>query len=124
MKIDGGLGGDLRNAGKAAASQEAQGYDGVWTAETSHDPFFPLLLASQHTEKVELGTGIAVAFARNPMNLASIAYDLQAASGGRFLLGLGRQIKPHIDKRSSMPLSPPAPRIHVLLQLAKAADWG
>src|SRR3546814_6221761 len=67
MKIDGGLGGDLRNAGKAAASQEAQGYDGVWTAETSHDPFFPLLLASQHTAKVELGTGIAVAFARNPM---------------------------------------------------------
>src|SRR3546814_18881817 len=83
MKIDGGLGGDLRNAGKAAASQEAQGYDGVWTAETSHDPFFPLLLASQHTEKVELGTGIAVAFARNPMNLASIAYDLQARTEER-----------------------------------------
>ena len=79
MKVDGGIGGDLRRAGQAAAAQEAQGYDGLWTAETAHDPFFPLLLASQHTEKVELGTGIAVAFARNPMNLAQIAWDLQAS---------------------------------------------
>src|SRR3546814_16532327 len=107
MKIDGGLGGDLRNAGKAAASQEAQGYDGVWTAETSHDPFFPLLLASQHTEKVELGTGIAVAFARNPMKLASIASALQVASGGRFILGLGSQSKHHIEQRLSMPWAHP-----------------
>src|SRR3546814_20619457 len=102
MKIDGGLGGDLRNAGKAAASQEAQGYDGVWTAETRHDPYFPLLLASQHTEKVELGTGVAVAFARHPMNRASIAYDLPVASGGRCILGLGRPIAPRSEKGFSL----------------------
>ncbi|MGK2947734.1 MAG: LLM class F420-dependent oxidoreductase [Acidimicrobiales bacterium] len=122
MKVDGGIGGDLRGAGKAAAAQEAQGYDGLWTAETAHDPFFPLLLASQLTEKVELGTGIAVAFARNPMNLAQIAWDLQAASEGRFILGLGSQIKPHITKRFSMPWSHPAARMREMI-LAIRAIW-
>src|SRR3990170_5534862 len=122
MKVDGGIGGDLRRAGTAAAAQEAQGYDGLWTAETAHDPFFPLLLASQHTEQVELGTGIAVAFARNPMNLAQIAWDLQAASEGRFILGLGSQIKPHITKRFSMPWSQPAARMREMI-LAMRAIW-
>lgn len=122
MKVDGGIGGALREAGTAAAAQEAQGYDGLWTAETSHDPFFPLLLASQSTERVELGTGIAVAFARNPMTLAQIAWDLQAASGGRFILGLGSQIKPHITKRFSMPWSHPAARMRELI-LAIRAIW-
>jgi len=122
MKIDGGLGGELRSAGGAAARQEAQGYDGLWTAETSHDPFFPLLLASQQTERVELGTGIAVAFARNPMNLAQVAWDLQAASEGRFILGLGSQIKPHITKRFSMPWSSPAARMREMI-LAIRAIW-
>src|SRR5688500_15990562 len=122
MKVDGGIGGDLRRAGTAAAAQEAQGYDGLWTAETAHDPFFPLLLASQSTTKVELGTGIAVAFARNPMNLASIAWDLQAASEGRFILGLGSQIKPHITKRFSMPWSSPAARMPEMI-VAIRARW-
>jgi probable F420-dependent oxidoreductase len=122
MRIDGGLGGDLRGVGKAARAQEEQGYDGLWTAETAHDPFFPLLLASQETERVELGTGIAVAFARNPMNLAQIAWDLQAASGGRFILGLGSQIKPHITKRFSMPWSHPAARMREMV-LAIRAIW-
>jgi len=122
MKVDGGIGGALREAGPAAAAQEAQGYDGLWTAETAHDPFFPLLLASQSTEHVELGTGIAVAFARNPMNLAQIAWDLQAASGGRFILGLGSQIKPHITKRFSMPWSHPAARMREMI-LAIRAIW-
>ncbi|MEO6318778.1 MAG: LLM class F420-dependent oxidoreductase [Acidimicrobiales bacterium] len=122
MKVDGGLGGDLRSAGAAAAAQEAQGYDGLWTAETAHDPFFPLLLASQQTERVELGTGIAVAFARNPMNLAQIGWDLQAASEGRFILGLGSQIKPHITKRFSMPWSHPAARMREMI-LAIRAIW-
>jgi probable F420-dependent oxidoreductase len=122
MKVDGGIGGDLRGAGKAAAAQEAQGYDGLWTAETAHDPFFPLLLASQQTDRVELGTGIAVAFARNPMNLAQIAWDLQAASEGRFILGLGSQIKPHITKRFSMPWSHPAARMREMI-LAIRAIW-
>ncbi len=130
MKVDGGIG-DLRGtsggeflsgAGAAAAELEDQGYDGIWTAETSHDPFFPLLLAAQRTERVELGTGIAVAFARNPMNLAQIAWDLQAASKGRFILGLGSQIKPHITKRISMPWSHPAARMREMI-LAIRAIW-
>lgn len=111
MKIDGNIGGDLRGAGDAAAKQEALGYDGLWTAETAHDPFLPLAVAAGRTERAELGTGIAVAFARNPMTLAQIAYDLQAASQGRFILGLGSQIKAHITKRFSMPWSSPAARM-------------
>jgi probable F420-dependent oxidoreductase len=122
MRIDGGLGGDLRKAAAAATVLEDQGYDGLWTAETAHDPFFPLLLASQSTKRAELGTGIAVAFARNPMNLAQLAYDLQAASEGRFILGLGSQIKPHITKRFSMPWSHPAARMREMV-LAIRAIW-
>jgi probable F420-dependent oxidoreductase len=82
----------------------------------------PLLLASQRTEQVELGTGIAVAFARNPMTLAQLSYDLQAASGGRFILGLGSQIKPHITRRFSMPWSHPAARMREMI-LAIRAIW-
>jgi len=122
MKVDGGIGGSLAQVGGAARQAEQVGYDGVWTAETSHDPFFPLLLAAEHTEKLELGTGIAVAFARNPMNLANIAYDLQAYSQGRFILGLGSQIKPHITKRFSMEWSQPAARMREMI-LAIRAIW-
>jgi probable F420-dependent oxidoreductase len=122
MKVDGHLGGTLANAGDAAREAEAAGYDGVWSAETSHDPFFPLLLAAGVTRDIQLGTGIVVAFARNPMNLAQIAYDLQAFSEGRFLLGLGSQIKPHITKRFSMEWSHPAPRMREFV-LAMRAIW-
>lgn len=122
MKVDGGIGGSLAQVSDAAREAEDVGYDGVWTAETSHDPFFPLLLAAEHTEHLELGTGIAVAFARNPMNLANIAYDLQAFSQGRFILGLGSQIKPHITKRFSMEWSHPAPRMREMI-LAIRAIW-
>jgi probable F420-dependent oxidoreductase len=122
MKVDGGIGGSLAAVGDAARESEQVGYDGVWTAETSHDPFFPLLLAAEHTEHLELGTGIAVAFARNPMSLAHIAYDLQAYSEGRFILGLGSQIKPHITKRFSMEWSHPAPRMREFI-LAIRAIW-
>jgi len=122
MKVDGGLGASLAGAGSAAQEAEQAGYDGVWTAETSHDPFFPLLLAAEHTDSLELGTGIAVAFARNPMNLANIAYDLQQYSKGRFILGLGSQIKPHITKRFSMEWSHPAPRMREFI-LAMRAIW-
>jgi probable F420-dependent oxidoreductase len=122
MKIDGGLGSDLSKVGEQAKRAEAVGYDAVWTAETAHDPFFPLVIAAEHTERVELGTAIAVAFARNPMILANIAYDLQAYSGGRFALGLGSQIKPHIEKRFSMPWSHPAARMREMV-LAIRAIW-
>ena len=111
MKVDGGLGFDLSSAAEAARDAEAVGYDAVWTAETSHDPFFPLLLAAEHTERVELGTGIAIAFPRSPMHLANIGYDLQQYSKGRFILGLGSQIKAHIEKRFSAPWSHPAARM-------------
>ncbi|MEO8362902.1 MAG: LLM class flavin-dependent oxidoreductase, partial [Ilumatobacteraceae bacterium] len=107
MKIDGGISVNLNHSAQAASELEDAGYSGGWTAETSHDPFFPLLLAAQHTTNLELGTSIAVAFARNPMTLANIGWDLQSFSRGRFILGLGSQIKPHITKRFSMEWSHP-----------------
>ena len=96
--------------------------DGLWSAEGGHDPFFPLLLAAQATERIELGTGIAVAFARNPMTTAYTANDLQLASEGRFILGLGSQIKAHIERRFSMEWSHPAPRMREFI-LAMRAIW-
>ena len=122
MKVDGGIGGNLAQAGSQAKELEAAGYSGAWTAETSHDPFFPLLLAAEHTTTMELGTSIAVAFARNPMTLANIGWDLQAFSKGRFVLGLGSQIKPHITKRFSMEWSHPAARMREMI-LAIRAIW-
>jgi probable F420-dependent oxidoreductase len=121
VKVDGGIGG-LTEAGRLAREAEDNGYDGVWSAETGHDPFFPLLLGALETEKLELGTGIAVAFARTPMTLANVANDLQLASKGRFNLGLGSQIKAHIEKRFSMPWSHPAPRMRELI-MAMRAIW-
>jgi len=122
MKIDGSLGTDLRTAAAKAREAEEQGYAGVWTAETAHDPFLPLLLAAEHTEKLEIGTSIAVAFARNPMTLANLGWDLQSYSNGRFVLGLGSQIKPHITKRFSMEWSKPAARMREMI-LAIRAIW-
>jgi probable F420-dependent oxidoreductase len=111
LKIDGGIPNRLGLVVEAAGNLEQQGYDGGWTPETSHDPFLPLLLAAEHTSRLELGTNIAVAFARNPMIVANVAWDLQAYSRGRFILGLGTQIQPHIEKRFSMPWSHPARRM-------------
>ncbi len=121
MKVDGGLG-TIAAAGNTARSLEDAGYDGAWSAETSHDPFLPQVLAADATERLELGTGIAVAFARSPMTLANTAWDLQVQSQGRFLLGLGSQIKPHITKRFSMPWSQPAARMREMI-LAIRAIW-
>jgi probable F420-dependent oxidoreductase len=126
MKIDGFIGtyagaGDIRT-GDVAKKQEDAGYDGLWTAETSHDPFIAIALAAEATERVELGTAIAVAFGRNPMDIAITANDLQLLSKGRFNLGLGSQIKPHIEKRFSMPWSHPAPRMREFI-LAMRAIW-
>jgi len=122
MKVDGGISTDLRDAAASAREAEEAGYSGAWTAETSHDPFLPLLLAAEHTEKIELGTSIAVAFARSPMTLANTGWDLQAFSKGRFILGLGSQIQPHITKRFSMPWSKPAARMREMV-LAIRAIW-
>ena len=122
MKVDGGIGYDPTGIAQAARAAEETGYDGVWSAETGHDPFLPLAIAAASTEHLDLGTGIAVAFARNPMNLAMMANDLHGLSGGRFILGMGSQIKPHITKRYSMPWSHPAPRMRELI-LAIRAIW-
>lgn len=122
MKVDGGIGWELDKVGAQAQELEAMGYSGILSAETSHDPFFPLLVAAQNTSKVDLMTSIAVAFARSPMTLANVGHDLNAASKGRFILGLGSQIKPHIAKRFSMPWSSPAARMREFI-LAMRAVW-
>jgi probable F420-dependent oxidoreductase len=122
MKIDTGLHGEITEVADAARRAEEAGYDGLFGAEMAHDPFLPIALAAQATTRAELGTGIAVAFARNPMTIAMIGHDLQRLSNGRFLLGLGSQIKPHITKRFSMPWSNPAPRMREFI-LAMRAIW-
>ena len=120
MKIDGGLMGNLADVPRHARHLESLGYHGAVTAETAHDPFFPLLLAAQETEKVELVTSIAVAFARTPMLLANIGHDLNSYSKGRFVLGLGSQIRPHITKRFGMPWSKPAARMREFISAMRA----
>jgi len=111
LKVDGAVSSQLANIAKAASTLERRGYDCCWTAEINHDPFLPLVLAAEHTTNIELGTSIAVAFARNPMSVANIGWDLQAYSQGRFLLGLGSQVQAHIEKRFSMPWSQPVRRM-------------
>ncbi|MCV7078115.1 LLM class F420-dependent oxidoreductase [Mycobacterium szulgai] len=122
FKIDGGISNQLTRAAQSASILEERGYDGGWTAETSHDPFLPLLLAAEHTSRIDLGTNIAVAFARNPMLVANLGWDLQAYSKGRFILGLGTQIQAHIEKRFSMPWSHPARRMREFVS-ALHAIW-
>ncbi|KUH82845.1 MULTISPECIES: LLM class F420-dependent oxidoreductase [unclassified Mycobacterium] len=111
LKVDGAVSSQLANIARAASTLQRRGYDGCWTAEVNHDPFLPLTLAAEHTETLELGTSIAVAFARNPMTIANIGWDLQDYSRGRLIVGLGSQIKPHIEKRFSMPWSHPVRRM-------------
>ena len=125
MKVDSGIGGDLARVPEQAAALEKAGMSGLMTAETAHDPFFPLLMAAQSTEKIDLMTSIAVAFARTPMVLANIGHDLNHFSKGRFVLGLGSQIKPHITKRFSMPWSSPAARMREFIMAMRAiwATW-
>ncbi|MGH9008558.1 MAG: TIGR03617 family F420-dependent LLM class oxidoreductase, partial [Acidimicrobiia bacterium] len=123
MKIDATvMAGDLETNGPRAERFEAMGYDGLYTAETQHDPFFPLVLAAEHTERIDLATAIAVGFPRSPTHLAHIGHDLQKFSKGRFILGLGSQIKAHIEKRFSAQFSQPAARMRELI-LATRAVW-
>lgn len=106
----------------AAARAEAVGYDGLWVGEVAHDPFLQLTLAATVTQRIALGTSIALAFARSPMTLATTANDLQQISGGRLRLGLGTQVKAHITRRFSMPWSRPADRMREFV-LALRAIW-
>ena len=116
---------DPREAGEAFRHLEEIGYDGAFSFEAKHDPFLPLVLAAQSTHRLRLGTAIAIAFARNPMNLANLAYGLQSISEGRFVLGLGSQVRPHIQNRFSMPWSRPARRMREIVLAIKAifARW-
>lgn len=116
---------DIAGIAAEAVRHEQSGYHGLWSSESKHDPFLPLVPASGHTQHLELGTAIAVAFARSPMQLAYTAHDLQAYSGGRFVLGLGSQVEPHIRWRYSMPWSRPAARMREYVSALRAiwASW-
>jgi probable F420-dependent oxidoreductase len=99
---------------------EAAAYDGLWLSEVRHDPFVAATLAATVTHQLELGTSIAVAFARSPMSTAVLAHDLQAVTGGRFVLGLGTQVKAHVTRRFSMPWGQPAQRLREYVQALRA----
>jgi probable F420-dependent oxidoreductase len=101
----------LSTAAAVAQQVEAMGFSGLWTAETSHNPFLPLTHAASATQRISIGTGIAVAFPRSPMVVANVAWDLAEQSNGRFILGLGTQVKAHITKRFSTEWSAPVPRL-------------
>ncbi len=121
MLIDSGtLSGGLTAVEDAAAAAERDGYDGFSASETAHDPFVSLALAARATTRIMLRSEIAVAFARNPMNMAMLANDLQQVSDGRFQLGLGSQVRPHIERRFSMPWSHPAPRMEEFIAAIRA----
>lgn len=121
MRFDTGLAvGSLRDVPAAARAAEEMGFDGLWSAETGHDPYLPLALAAEHTRRIELGTSIAVAFPRSPLVHAMIAWDLQALSGGRFLLGLGTQVRAHNERRFGVPWESPGPRLREMIQMIRA----
>jgi probable F420-dependent oxidoreductase len=125
VKIDALMSGGLGEAPAEAAAARDSGYDGLHSAELRHDPFLLAALAVGGAPELEYGTSIAVAFARSPMTVAYSAWDLQALTGGRFYLGLGSQVKAHIERRFSMPWSHPAARMreYVLALRAIWASW-
>lgn len=121
MKVDAALmTADLASSGAAAKRAEERGYDGVLSFEGQHDPFVPLVMAAQATARIELTTAVAIAFARNPMTCAYVANDLQLASQGRFILGLGTQIRAHIERRFSQPWSKPNRRMREFVHALRA----
>ncbi|MGY1693236.1 TIGR03617 family F420-dependent LLM class oxidoreductase [Geodermatophilus sp. SYSU D01105] len=120
MLLDATLTADLDDVPELARELEQRGYGGVWTSETDHDPFLPLLLAGRATTGLQVGTAIAVAFARSPMTVAGTAHDLQRATRGRFVLGLGTQVRAHVERRFSMPWSAPVPRMREYVAALRA----
>jgi probable F420-dependent oxidoreductase len=120
MRFDAYVVDDITSAGRQAREAEAVGYAGIFTTEARHDAFLPLAAAAADTETIELGTSIAVAFARTPMTLAHLGHDMQLLSAGRFVLGLGTQIRPHIEYRYSMPWSRPAARMREMIEAMRA----
>jgi probable F420-dependent oxidoreductase len=122
MLVDAGSGvsASLPEVEAAATAAETAGYDGFNVPETKHDAFVSLALAARATERIELTSSIAVALARNPMNMAVLANDIQLISGGRFRLGLGSQVRPHIERRFAMPWSHPAARMEEFIAAIRA----
>jgi probable F420-dependent oxidoreductase len=111
---------DLRLIAESAKASEAAGYDALMTMENKHDPFLPLAIAAVSTETIGLGTSVAIAFPRSPMVVANACWDLQIASRGRFVLGIGPQIRPHNERRFSVPWTPPVPRLREYVQALRA----
>ncbi len=125
MKLDAGLaveGKHLPTIDEVGRAAESLGFAGLWTSETKHDSFLPLAVAANSTRILDLGTSIAIAFSRSPMTTAQISWDLQDHSGGRFILGLGTQVKAHIERRFSMPWGRPVARLKDYI-LALRAIW-
>lgn len=125
MKLDVALaveGKHLPNIARLARAAEELGFAGMWTSETKHDAFLPLALAAEHTQSIQLGTSVAIAFSRSPMVVAQTAWDLQDFSEGRLLLGLGTQVKAHIERRFSMPWDAPVARMREYI-LALRGIW-
>ena len=112
---------DISGYAQQAARLEEIGYDVVVTPEAGHDPFLPLMTVAEHTQRMKFGTAVAIAFPRSPMVTAQLAWDLQRFSGGRFILGLGTQVKGHNERRYSTAWpSPPGPRLRDYILVMKA----
>ena len=112
MRVDGRL--DLRDLSQAPALArrlEEMGFDGAFAGESGYDPFLQLTLAAEHSTTLELATGVVIALARNPMQVALAAHELHRYSRGRFILGLGTQVRAHIERRYGAPWSKPTARI-------------
>jgi probable F420-dependent oxidoreductase len=123
VRLDGFLLGEPQTADRDAAHLEGLGYDGIWTTETRHDPFLPLALAGAATSRVTLGTAIATAFTRSPWVTAVAAWDLQRLSRGRFVLGLGTQVRAHNERRFSVPFEAPGSKLRELVEALRHI-WG
>jgi len=121
MKLDTGLSTrNLSDVPAAARAAEEAGFDAIWTAEAGNDGFIPAALIAEHTKKIKMGPAVAIAFPRSPMVTAYSAWDLAGLSGGRFILGLGTQVKGHIERRFSTKWEAPVPRLREYIQSLRA----
>jgi len=124
VRIDAALGaGELGAVGALARAAEAQGLDGIWFSETEADPFLAAALAAEHTTRVQIGTAVALAFVRSPTSLAYLAWGLARLSGGRFILGLGSQVRAHVERRFGMAWERPVARMRDVIKAIRAV-WG
>lgn len=113
----------LREVPEVARAAERLGFDGLWMSETDHDPFLGLALAAEHSSRLTLGTAIALAFTRSPTTLAHTTWDLARLSSGRFVLGLGTQVRAHITRRFGMQWDPPVPKLREVVAAIREV-WG